>query len=176
MIKKREWFKEWLNYTFNKANFSASETKEMIDVRNLRIVKIYIVVHQELDDYGHQIGIESCKATENFVLVEKLGNNYRIFPTSKFSPTILAKLNPTEAHDLFVKKTSTRDRYRKPIHLFKELDGKLISTKDAIKFGEMVACIDSNFEEIDTPKKTIELANVCEQFNKYLERKEDKTL
>ena len=176
MINKKEWFKEWVNYTFHKASFVASKTNEMIDVKNLRIVKIYAVIHQEKDDCGRQIGTESCKAISNFVLVEKLGDNYRIFPTSKFSPTVFAKLNPTNEHDLFVKKTSVRDRYRKPIHLFAGLDGKKISTQDAIKFGEMLSEIDSNFEEAETPKKTVELSNMCKKFNNYLETKNVKSL
>ena len=176
MNRKKEWFKEWVNYTFHKADFIASETNEMIDAKNLRIVKIYSVIRQPKDDYGRQIGTESCKAISNFVLVEKLGDNYRIFPSSKFSPTVLAKLDPTEEHDLFVKKTSVRDRYRKPIHLYAGLDGKMISTRDAIKFCEMISTVDSNFEEVETPRKTAELSSICEKFNNYLEAKQEKTL
>ena len=172
--RKREWLKEWFHYTFNKVKFARSETNDMIPVENLRIVKIYIVTKETKDEYGFHIATESKKATENFALAEKIGNMYRVFPTNKFSPSVLASLNIAPVHGLFVKKTRSMDRYRKPIHLCKSLMGKAVSTQDACEFAEMVSKIKSDFRAEELNSATKKLEEVCETFNKYLDKKLEK--
>ena len=152
----------FIDYVFNKKH------KE-INTNDLRIVKLYCVVHEDIDEYGRKIGTESARVLSNYILVQKIGKLYRIIPTKQFSSNMIITDRPTKLHELFIKKTNKGNRYKKPIHFCESLENKTISISDAEAFAEVISKVNINSissEIIDN--ETNKLKEICVQFNKYL--------
>lgn len=168
-------FNEFLNHFFKKAKVQASANS--VNTSNLRIVKIYSVVHRDVDEKGNQQGIETAKVLSNFVLVEKLGDFYRIIPTKSFAPTENALNESVDLHQLVIKKTKKFNRYRKPVSLCPELANKELSLKDCKEFANKIAEVNSDFNTQDDLKKEEDkLKEICVKFNKILESKAEESL
>lgn len=158
-------FNEFLNHFFKKAKYQKSF--ETVNTNNLRIVKLYSIVHKEVDDYGRQVGIETAKVVSNYVLVEKLRDkSFRIIPTESFAPTARVLSYSNELHQLVIKKTKLYNRYRKPTSLCPEIANKNLSLEEAEILAEGIASVDSNFKDAnELAEETKELKRVCESFN-----------
>lgn len=154
-------FNSFKNYVLNKHH---SE----INTNNLRIVKLYSVVHEDRDEAGRKIGMESAKVVSNYVLVEKIGNLFRIIPTRQFQTNKLITDRPTELHELFIKKTSRNNRYKKPVHFCEALSNKTISIEEAESFAQVIAKVNIGFDGEATAQEAQQLKSICEKFNKYL--------
>lgn len=153
----------FIDYVFNRHHTT-------INANDLRIVKLYSVVHEDFDECGRKIGTESAKVFSNYILVQKIGKMYRVIPTHQFQTNMIITDRPTELHELFIKKTNKRNRYKKPIHFCEELENRTISISDAKAFAEIVSKVNissTSDELIDT--ETNKLKKVCVEFNKYLD-------
>ena len=153
----------FIDYVFNRHHTT-------INANDLRIVKLYSVVHEDFDECGRKIGTESAKVFSNYILVQKIGKLYRIIPTKQFTSNMIVTDRPTQLHELFIKKTNKRNRYKKPIHFCESLENKTISISDAEAFAEVISKVNISSissEKIDT--ETNRLKEICVEFSKYLD-------
>lgn len=157
---------EFLNHIFKKVKVSEDSMAnfDKINVNNLRIVKLYSIDKVEKDDLGHIMGVETCKITNGFVLVEKMGNQYKVINSAN---THFDKALPlsTKLHEIVIQKMRRNDRYRKPFHLCEELDGKYVSLDDAKYFANSLSKISTDLPEASATER---LTETCKDFNEYL--------
>lgn len=163
-------FNEFLNHFLKKAK--TKENFNDIKVNNLRIVKIYSIVHKDVDENGNQIGLETAKAVPFYVLVEKHNSFYRIIPTANFAPKMDAVVDGSVLHQFVIKKTNRYNRYRKPTTLCPELTNKTLTYNETKALAEKISTINSDFfTQDDVEKETKQLTEICQNFNKMLNDK-----
>ena len=138
----------------------------MTNVNDLRIVKLYHVHSFDKDEYGRVEGTNIVKDQDFFVLVKKFGNTYKIVPTAKFATKDVVKEYSSNLYDLVIKKERKNNRYRKPFHICKALEGKELTKEELIKFATMIESINCDSPEMFTTSK---LQNACEYMEKMLE-------
>lgn len=142
----------------------------MVKAEDLRIVKLYSVVNIKKDSRGFINEIEYAKAVPFYVLVKKTGSSYCVIPTSKLKIKEKIVTSSTKPHQLLVDKTRKNDRFRKPIHLIRDLNGKQFTPEQLIAFAEKVENISANLP-VDIADE--QLKNVCKNaLNDILNQKE----
>lgn len=140
----------------------------MTKIEDLRIVKVYNVVHAKTDAYGDIIELDTAKLP-HFVLVKKIGGKLRTIPTSENNVSYEILVNKIVEHGLFVNKVRRNNRYRKPHHLYSGLRGVKIDAEQLSKFAQMVQKVSSDIP----PEKAQEiLKNVCRSFARSLGKEE----
>ncbi len=138
----------------------------MTKIEDLRIVKVYNVVHAKKDVYGDIIELEIAKVP-NFVLVKKVGNKLKAIPTQKFAVNCDILINQIVEHGFFVNKVRKNNRYRKPHHLYGGLRGVKLDNEQLSTFAEMVEKVSSDLSEERAQEI---LKNVCRSFSRRLEK------
>lgn len=141
----------------------AKKEKKVTKVEDLRIVKVYNVVHAKKDVYGDIIELETSKLP-NFVLVKKVGNKLKTIPTTKFAVREIL-INKLVEHGFFVNKVRRNNRYRKPHHLCGELRGVKLDDEQLSNFAEMIEKVSSDLSEERAQEI---LKNVCRSFSRNL--------
>lgn len=139
----------------------------MTNVNDLRIVKLYHIHSFDKDEYGRVYGTNVVKDKPYFVLVKKVGNEYVIVPTEKFATKDVAKEYSKKPYDLIIKKERRNNRYRKPFHICEQLNGKVLTKEELIKFATLVESINCDSPENIT---TARLQDVCNYMEKVVER------
>ncbi len=138
----------------------------MTNVNDLRIVKLYHVHSFDKTDDGEVLGTNIVKDKNFFVLVKKCGNTYKIVPTAKFATKDIVKEYSDNLYDLVIRKERKNNRYRKPFHICKKLEGKELTKEELIKFATIIESINSDSPEMLTTSK---LQNACEYMEQFLE-------
>lgn len=162
-------FQSFANFVLRRKSYAknTNHSNEHINVNDLRIVKVYMNHKKDVDEYGNVVGTETVKAYPSFMLVEKKGDYYLTIPAEKGQSQNIISTNSSELYDLVIKKTNKNNRYRKPYHLCKELDGKIITKQQAQDFAKILSDIDCDVTiDIKTQENNLKLA--CQKFNSML--------
>lgn len=136
----------------------------MTKVEDLRIVKVYNVVHAKKDSYGDIIELDTTKLPY-FVLVKKTGNKLTAISAEKITLGCEILVNKIVEHGFFVNKVRRNNRYRKPHHLYTGLKGVKLDKDQLVKFAQMVGKVSS---ELPEEKAQEVLKNVCRSFSRSL--------
>lgn len=144
---------------------------DLTNVNDLRIAKLYNVTKVEKLYSGKIYGIETAKVVPFFVLIKKTNKGYVVIPTQKFKTNKIVFENVGNQHDLVVNKTNINNRYRKPISLFPELEGKKLTNEELVKFAEMIETINA---ELPAEYAEEKLKLVCMKQNQMLSKVEVK--
>ena len=137
----------------------------MVKAEDLRIVKLYSIVQLTENSVGDVEDVEIAKAVPFFVLVKKTGKNFKVVPTQKLTISRPIYENVANLHDLVINKTNKNNRYRKPVHLCSELNGKLFNKEQLINFAEQIEKVNADLPTSESKKQ---LEEICLSASKNL--------
>ena len=137
----------------------------LTNANDLRIAKLYSAMKVDKMYGGHILGIETVKVVPFFVLIKKTSKGYIVIPTEKFKTNQLVFENASSEHDIIVNKTNVNNRYRKPTTLCPDLENKMLSNEELVRFAQMVETINA---ELPSDYAEEKLKLVCLQQNELL--------